>query len=106
MSPKPSSRASSSASTSRGFDKELAESEALSEAMKSGAKPDAAQVEQLRKALAHRNNFLVSKAAKLVADAELFALLPRPIRNAGRKKRWPRRWSSWSIAQRIPTCAA
>jgi hypothetical protein len=32
--------------------------------------------EYLRKALAHRNNFLVSKAAKLVADAELFALLP------------------------------
>jgi hypothetical protein len=38
--------------------------------------PDAAQTEQLRKALAHRNNFLVSKAAKLVAECELFALLP------------------------------
>jgi hypothetical protein len=44
--------------------------------LKSGPAPDAAQIEQLRKALAHRNNFLVSKAAKLVADAELFALLP------------------------------
>jgi hypothetical protein len=80
MPPKPSSRAASSASPSRGFDKELAELEALGEAMKSGSGlgsgPDAAQVEYLRKALAHRNNFLVSKAAKLVANAELFALLP------------------------------
>jgi HEAT repeat protein len=66
----------SHSSSSRGFDKELAELEALSEAMKSGSAPDAAQVEYLRKALAHRNNFLVSKAAKLVANAELFALLP------------------------------
>ena len=50
--------------------------EALSEALKASAGPDAAQVEQLRKALGHRNNFIVAKAAKLVADAELFALLP------------------------------
>ena len=62
--------------TPRGFDKELTEMEALSAALKSGPAPDAAQIEQLRKALAHRNNFLVSKAAKLVADAELFTLLP------------------------------
>jgi len=71
MSPKPSTRASSSASTSRGFDKELAELEALK-----GAVLDAVAIEHLRKALAHRNNFIVSKAAKLVTDAELFALLP------------------------------
>jgi hypothetical protein len=60
----------------RGFDKELAELEALHEALKSGPTPDAAQVAQLCKALAHRNNFLVAKAARMVADAELFALLP------------------------------
>ena len=60
----------------RGFDKELAELEALNEALKAGAALDAAVVEHLRKGLAHRNNFLVSKAAKLVADCELFALLP------------------------------
>ncbi|MGD1074411.1 MAG: hypothetical protein ABSB15_30260, partial [Bryobacteraceae bacterium] len=42
----------------------------------SGPSPSPAQVEQLRKALTHRNNFLVSKTAKLVADAELFPLLP------------------------------
>jgi hypothetical protein len=79
MSPKPSSRASSSASPSRGFDKELAELEALSEAMKSGSAPDAAQVEYLRKALSHRNDFLVAKAAKLVTDAEIFLLLPEVL---------------------------
>jgi hypothetical protein len=60
----------------RGFDKELAELEALSAALKAGAAADAVVVEQLHKALAHRNNFLVSKAARMVADAELFALLP------------------------------
>src|ERR1035441_10403738 len=60
----------------RGFDKELAELEALGAALKAGPAPDAAQTEQLRMALAHRNNFLVSKVARLVADAELFALLP------------------------------
>jgi len=32
--------------------------------------------EQLRKALGQRNNFLAAKAAKLVAETELFALLP------------------------------
>jgi HEAT repeat protein len=83
MSPKPSSRASSPASPARGFDKELAELEALSEAMKSGSGlgsgPDADQVEYLRKALAHRNNFLVSKAARLVADAEILSLLPEVL---------------------------
>ncbi len=62
--------------TPRGFDKELAEMEALSGALKAAPAPNAVQVEQLRKALAHRNNFLVSKAAKLVVDCELFALLP------------------------------
>lgn len=63
----------------RGFDKELAELEALSVALKAGPAPNVAQTEQLRKALAHRNNFLVSKAAKLVADCELFALLPETL---------------------------
>jgi len=43
---------------------------------KAGSGPNPAQVEQLRKALTHRNNFLVSKAAKLVAAAELTPLLP------------------------------
>ena len=76
MSPRPSSRASPPASTSRGFDNELAELEVLAGSMKAGAVMSAETIEHLRKALAHRNNFLVSKAAKLVADAELHALLP------------------------------
>jgi len=69
MSTKPSSRASSPASSSRGFDKELAALEALAESVKAGHPLNAEAVEQLRETLAHRNNFLVSKAARLVADA-------------------------------------
>jgi HEAT repeats len=67
---------SSRGSSSHGFDKELAELESLRELVKAGASLSADQVEYLRKALAHRNNFLVSKAARLVADAELSPLLP------------------------------
>jgi hypothetical protein len=50
--------------------------DALREGLTAGAAPDAAVIEQLRKALGHRNNFLVAKAAKLAADAEIAALLP------------------------------
>ena len=106
MSPKPSSRASSSASTSRAFDKELAELEALGEAMKVGASLDAAAVEHLRKALAHRNNFLVGKAAKLVADAELFALLPDALAAFDRffvdaAKTDPKCWAKNALAKTL-----
>jgi hypothetical protein len=66
----------SSKAAPRGFDKDLAQLEALSAAMNSGAKPDTAQVQYLRSALTQHNNFLVSKAAKLIAEAELTALLP------------------------------
>jgi HEAT repeat protein len=76
MRAKPTSRGSLQAAPQRGFDAELAALEALGEAMKAGDALDAAGVEQLRKALNNRNNFLVSKAAKLVADAEAAALLP------------------------------
>ncbi len=65
------SRSESRSSPSRSFDAELAELEALR-----GGPFEAAAVEQLRKALRHRNNFVVSKAAKLVAENELHALLP------------------------------
>jgi hypothetical protein len=63
----------------RGFDKELAELEALIASFRSGVALDADATEYLRKALAHRNNFIVAKVAKLVADAELFALLPEVL---------------------------
>ena len=79
MSAKGSSRGSSSVAPQRGFEAELAALEALSEAMKAGAALDAAGVEQLRRALNNRNNFLVSKAAKLVAEAEVVALLPEVL---------------------------
>ena len=74
MKPKPKTSAAA-ATTSHGFDRELAELEALNEGWKAGTALGAAQVEHLRRTLAHRNNFLVSKAAKLVAEAEVAALL-------------------------------
>jgi hypothetical protein len=66
----------SQTASSRGFESELAELDALREGLTAGAAPDAVVIEQLRKALGHRNNFLVAKAAKLAADAEMAALLP------------------------------
>jgi hypothetical protein len=106
MSLKPSSRASPSASTSRGFDKELAELEALAGSVKAGAALSAETVERLRKALAHRNNFLVSKAAKLVADAELFALLPDALTAFDRffidtAKTDPKCWAKNALAKTL-----
>ena len=71
MSAKRTSTPAQRSSSSQGFDKELAELEALK-----GALLDVGAIEHLRKALAHRNNFIVAKAAKLVAEAELNALLP------------------------------
>jgi HEAT repeat protein len=76
MSPKRANRYARPVTSSRGFDKELAELEALREALNANSVPNPAQVEQLRKALTHRNNFLVSKAAKLIAESELTTLLP------------------------------
>jgi len=106
MSPKPSSRASSSASTSRGFDKELAELEVLGEAMRVDTALNAAAIERLRKVLAHRNNFIVSKAAKLVADAELFALLPEVLAAYDRffldaAKTDPKCWAKEALAKAL-----
>jgi hypothetical protein len=66
----------SNAASPRGFDKDLAEFEAFAETLRLQPVPDAAQVAYLRKTLSHRNNFIVSKAAKLVTDTELVALLP------------------------------
>ncbi len=106
MSPRPSSRASPPASTSRGFDKELAELEALAGSLKGGAALHAETIERLRKALAHRNNFLVGKAAKLVADAELFALLPDALAAFDRffvdaAKTDPKCWAKNALAKTL-----
>ena len=61
---------------SRSFDKELAELDALSEALKAGKVLDEEGTKHLRKALTHRNNFLVAKAARMVGEQAAFALLP------------------------------
>jgi hypothetical protein len=76
MSAKQTSAAPKKAPSSRGFDAELAALQALAEELRAGSAPEPAQIEYLRKALAHRNNFLVSKAAVLVAEGGLVALLP------------------------------
>jgi len=79
MSAKQAAKSGKPLASSRGFDKELAELDALRSVVLSSSAPEQAAVEALRKTLAHRNNFLVSKAAKLVADAELVALLPEAL---------------------------
>lgn len=106
MSAKAASRGASAAAPKRGFDAELAALEALSEAMKSGAALDGSAVEQLRKALNNRNNFLVSKAAKLVADAEVAALLPEVLAAYERffvdaAKTDPKCWAKEALAKAL-----
>ncbi len=106
MSPEPKTRASSSASPSRGFDKELAEFEALSASMKSGKPLDEDSTKYLRHSLSHRNNFLVSKAAKLVAEAELTALLPDVLAAYDRffldaAKSDPKCWAKEALAKAL-----
>jgi len=104
MTVKRSSRAASPASASRGFDKELAELEGLTEALRGSSAVDAAQVEFLRKTLGNRNNFLVSKAARIVADYELNALLPEILAAYGRffedaAKTDPKCWAKDALAK-------
>ena len=70
---------SSRGSSSHGFDAELAALQTLAEELKAGAAAEPAQIEYLRKMLAHRNNFLVSKAATRVAEAKLTVLLPEVL---------------------------
>jgi HEAT repeat protein len=79
MRPKPVKRAAQIASAPRGFDKELAELETLAESLRTGPASDQAQIERIRKALGHRNNFLVAKAAKLATELELAGLLPEVL---------------------------
>jgi len=106
MNPIPTKRSAKPSATSRGFDKELAELEALSEVLKGGAAPTTDQVEHLRKTLAHRNNFLVSKAARLVAEAELTALLPDVLAAFDRffidaAKTDPKCWAKEALAKAL-----
>ncbi len=106
MSAKQASHAAKRSSSQRGFDEELAELEALSEAFAAQDGPNAAQVEQLRKALAHRNNFIVAKAAKLVTSAEISALLPEVLAAFDRffidaAKSDPKCWAKEALAKAL-----
>ncbi len=86
----------------RGFDAELAQLESLSEA-------DAAStLEPLRKALAHRNNFIVAKAAKLAAAhkhgdliPELTAAFDRFLRDAVKSD--PKCWAKNALIETLST---
>ena len=78
VSPAP-KKTSSTQGSSNGFDAELAVLQTLAEELKAGAVAGPAQIDYLRKILAHRNNFLVSKAATRVAEAELTVLLPEVL---------------------------
>jgi len=64
----------SRSSAARGFDAELAALEALRHAAL-----DAPALEQLRRALGHKNNYVVSKAARIVEENAIAALLPGVI---------------------------
>jgi len=111
VSGKATSQGSSKPAPQRGFDAELAALEALGEAMKAGgalgaAGLDADSVGQLCRALNHRNNYLVSKAAKLVAEAEAVALLPDVLRAYERffhdaAKTDPKCWAKEALAKAL-----
>jgi hypothetical protein len=58
----------------RSFERELAQLESMS-----GQVPDAEGIERLRRALSHDNNYLVAKAARLVADNSLSGMLPEVL---------------------------
>ena len=76
MTSKSKNRAAQPTASSRGFDNELATLEALAVELRAAHAANTEQVEFLRKVLAHRNNYLVSKAARLAGDLELAQLLP------------------------------
>jgi len=102
MSVKTKARAASPAS----FDNELAELEALSERFKQGSSFDPEQIEHLRRALTHRNNFIVSKAARLVGEAGLAALVPDLLVAYGRffhdpVKTDPKCWAKEALAKAL-----
>jgi hypothetical protein len=111
MSAKQASRSTKQTSTSKGssshgFDKELEELGALSELVKAGDSLSGDQVAYLRKTLAHRNNFLVSKAARLTGDAELSALLPDVLTAFDRffidpAKTDPKCWAKEALAKAL-----
>ena len=90
----------------RGFDKDLAELEELALSYRAGAPLNEEGIRRIQKALGHKNNFLVSKAAKLVAEAELFALLPDVLAAFDRffvdaAKTDPKCWAKDAVAKTL-----
>jgi hypothetical protein len=103
---KTASRASSPASASRGFDEELARLESLAGDLRAAHAPDADQIAYMRRILTHRNNFLVSKAARLAADCELTQLLPEMLAAYERffhdaAKTDPKCWAKEALAKAL-----
>jgi hypothetical protein len=106
MNPRSTTRSGMKPAPTRGFDKDLAEIEASSESIKAGAAPTEATIAYLRKSLGHTNNFLVSKAARLIADAELTALLPDVLTAFDRffidpEKTDPKCWAKEALAKAL-----
>jgi hypothetical protein len=106
MNPRSTTRSGIKPAPTRGFDKDLAEIEASSESIKAGAAPTEATIAYLRKSLGHTNNFLVSKAARLIADAELTALLPDVLTAFDRffidpEKTDPKCWAKEALAKAL-----
>jgi hypothetical protein len=79
MSAKATTRASGSPNATRAFEAELGEIESLRALLRTATAATAEQVQYLKKSLAHRNNYLVSKVARVVAEAELAVLLPEVL---------------------------
>src|SRR5579863_3929562 len=99
-------KSKSQGSLSHSFDQELAELEQLKAVVLSGPAPDAATIEHLRKTLKHRNNFLVSKAAKLVTEATIVVLLPEVLAAFDRffvdaAKTDPKCWAKEALAKAL-----
>lgn len=105
MAPKAKTR-EKQASPSHAFDAELAELESLSTLVKAGTLLDEDGTKHLRRTLAHRNNFLVSKAAKLAAECQLTQLLPEILSAYDRffhdpAKSDPKCWAKESLAKAL-----
>jgi hypothetical protein len=85
----------------RSFERELAQLEALS-----GQVPDEDGITRIRKALGNENNYLVAKAAKIVADHELADCLPEVLTAYDRffvdaVKRDPQCWAKNALVKAL-----
>lgn len=85
----------------RSFERELAQLEAMSDHT-----PQGEDIERLRKSLGHENNYLVSKAARIVADNALMELLPDSLTAFNRffkdpVKDDPQCWAKTSLAKAL-----